>query len=309
MIVKQLAILCLFLTGALGHVGLAQQPPPEPDPAPQTTPTRVPGQAGSPQEMEAFKQLAATQAREERIRLGNAFLANYPNSGLSSYVHHILANAYGFSDPQQYVTHAEAALVELPNSPSLLATLAFIYAETGKTELGAERGKAALELLETLEKPPQLSDAAWLMEKMEIGGQSNYAIGRYLLGQADPEKPDHEEKLQQASQYLFRAMEQLPDDPYSAFRLAETYLQMEEDEKALTYFARTAAVGGSVGEIADRRVRELYEIVHSNSDGLEELLAKQKEALEKAREARRNMLQAVTEQTSNTQPGTPPPGS
>ena len=246
--------------------------------------------------------------RSATINIGNlsdSALATYPNSGLSSYVHHILANAYGLDDPEKYAHHAEIALSEIPGFPSLQANLAFIYAETGRTALGAERGRAALQLIQGMRKPEQLAEAHWLLQKLEVGGQSNYAIGRHLLSEADAEKPDYSAKLEQASQYLQRAIEQLPDDPYSCFRLAESYLQSGDVEQAMAYFARTVAVGGSVGEIAQTRLQKMYLELHSDTEGLPELLAAQAAALESARTKRKAMLD-----TFNTAPkpgpGTPP---
>lgn len=297
---KKLATFCFGLLFSMGSVH-SQDPSPPSQPA---TPVRVPGQPNSPQEMLAFNQLRVLPTAGERVREGLAFLAAFPDSGLSSYVHHVLANAYGLDDPEKYAQHAEIALSEIPGFPSLQSNLAFIYAETGKTALGAERGRAALQLIQGMGKPEPISEVDWLLLKMEVGGQSNYAIGRHLLGQAEPERPDSVKTLEEASQYLQRAIEQLPDDPYASFRLAESFLQRGILDQAMTYFARTVAVGGSVGAIADTRLREIYQEVHSGTEGLNELLEAQVVALEKARAAQKAMLDTFN--APKPTPGTPP---
>ena len=300
-LVKKLGTFCFALLFSLASVH-SQDPLPPTQPK---APTRVPGQPNSPQEMLAFNKLRALQTAQERVREGLAFLAAFPDSGLSSYVHYVLANAYGLNGPERYAYHAEIALSEFPGFPSLQANLAFIYAETGKTSQGAERGRAALQLIQGMQKPNQMTEANWLLQKLEVGGQSNYAIGRHLLGEADPEKPDSAQKLEQASQYFQRAVDQLPDDPYASFRLAESYLQRGSYDKAMTYLARTVAVGGSVGAIADTRLREIYQEIHSGTEGLNELLEAQRVALEEARAAQKAMLDILN--APQPPPGTPPP--
>ena len=60
----------------------------------------------------------------EKAELAEQFLHSYPDSGLTAFVHHVLAEAaYQENDIGDFILHGEEVLLERPETPELLAPL------------------------------------------------------------------------------------------------------------------------------------------------------------------------------------------
>ena len=125
------AVLLLFSAGILGQTPTQQQqqPPAQEQQAPPPPPPRIVGQAQTQEEFDAYE---AISAAVDKVGAADGFLAAYPESGLTAYVHQLLAQHYDEAgDFLNFATHAGKALEELPDNASLLTRLAFVSAERG----------------------------------------------------------------------------------------------------------------------------------------------------------------------------------
>ena len=78
---------------------------------------RVVGEARSQEEFEDWKTIGQTENISEKAELAEQFLHSYPDSGLTAFAHHVLAEeAYQENDIGDFMLHGEEALLELPRN-------------------------------------------------------------------------------------------------------------------------------------------------------------------------------------------------
>ena len=144
----------LLLTGS----GLAQDPgqqqQEEQQQAAPPAPERVIGEAQTQEEFDAY---SAISTAPDKVAAANQFFATYPDSGLSAFVHQVLAQHYDDAGEMvQFLDHASKVLEELPDNAPMLVRLAFVNAERNQTsQTIIDRAERALEVMETLEKPAE----------------------------------------------------------------------------------------------------------------------------------------------------------
>ncbi len=276
---------------------LAQELPEAQDPAPEdpAEPPRVVGQAGSVEEMEAFKSILAQTGPDPKLSKGLEFLEAFPNSGLTPLVHSEMAMAYRLQkDIDGFLRHGEEALKEMPDLPDLLATMAFFYSEKRQPVKATESANRALALLGTMEKPAQLTASDWAGQRFLLSGEAHYALGRVRLGQAQQADTTGNEDptLREAVKHFRQTLEANPTHRYGAFRLAEAYQRQGDMHSSAKLYARTIAMGGSVGPYARERLEEIYATTYA-LPAQEALLTSEKREIEKAQEERRQVLAQI----------------
>jgi len=293
---------------------IAQEPAQEPAaPAATPAPTRVVGQAQSQEEFNAWNLIQQAASADERQALAEQFLTTYPESGLTPYVHYTLANiCRQANDVENFILHAEKAVAELPELPDVLAYLSFYYAEKGQNPKAIQSAEKALQLLETMKKPDQVSQAEWASRKFELSGEAQYALGRVHLSRATGANgPVAEQNLKEAVEHFENALENAPEHPYAAFRLGEAYTQQENLEKAIEAYGRTVAMGGVIGDYGRSKLQTVYEFLHKNTDGMEAVIEKQKQELQKQIEERQALLKSIADEeaaAATAAPTQPPAG-
>ncbi len=273
-------------------------------------PERVVGKARSQEEVSAFQAMVAETERDVKISKAQEFLQTFPDSGLTPMVHSDLAEVYRQrADVANFLKHGEEALKELPDAATLLATMSFYYAEGKQPAKAAESATRALAVLGTLEKPQQLTASEWARQKFFLSGESHYALGRVKLGQAQnsmatgPEDPT----LQEAVKHFQQSLEADPEHEFASYRLGEAYERQGDIENAVKMFARTTAIAGNIALYAQQRLEELYK-EGPELKPREEVVVEQKEAIEKARQERQQLLDQIESETTPleiTQPPTP----
>ena len=319
----------LWLAGLLtAPWGATQEPEPvsqEPQPPPadqepvtsQETrqapaePQRVIGQAGSPQEATAFNAMVAETDQDLKISKATEFLETFPNSGLASLVHSELAEIYRQrTDIDNFLKHGEEALREAPDLVNLLATMSFYYAERKQPFKAAESATKALAMLGILERPTRLTPSEWATQRFFLSGESHYALGRVQLGQAQRSNSTGPEDLtlQEAVKHFQQTLEANPIHEFASYRLAETYERQGDIENSVKLYSRTAALGGAIVTHAQQRLDDIYK-EQPELTPRAEVLAEQKQAIEKAQEERQQLLAQMEAESTPVEislPSTPP---
>ena len=296
------------------------QPPPsgqEQVPSEETTqapdePQRVIGQTESPEEAAAFNAMLAETDQDLKISKATEFLQTFPDSGLTPMVHIALAGIYRRRlDIDNFLKHGEEALKELRNNAKLLATMSFYYAERRQPFKAFESATKALAILGTIEKPLDLTPSEWATQKFFLSGESHYALGRVQLGQAQRSNSTGPENLtlQEAVKHFQQALEANPTHEFAAYRLAETYERQGDIENGAKMYARAAALSGSIATYAQERLDQLYK-EQPGLTPMEEVLAREKQAIEKAEQERQQLLAQIDAESTppeSAEPPTPPP--
>lgn len=294
----------------------AQEPPQDAPPPPPEPPPRVIGQARSQAELDAYNAIDQAATLDEKYRLAEQFLQQYPDSGLTSYVHLSLANSYRMAnDNEKFIDHAEKTLTELPNLPDMLSYLAFLYAEMGRDEQARLRAQQALSVLENMPQPSNLSASDWARSQNRSRGDAYYALGRVHFGRSlKLEGEAARSALDSAIADLVKSSQHDPDNPYATFRLGQAYTNRQRLEEAIEAYARTVAMGGVIGPYARKGLERVYEHVHQSKDGMEEMVAEEREKLQAIRAAREKeyaeLDAAAIPEPAPAEPETPvkPPG-
>lgn len=234
---------------------------------PPPKPPRVVGEAQTQAEFEAWLVLEQVESLAERAALAEKFLETYPESGLTPYVHHILArHYYGSNEIEKFVTHAEATLEELPNSPDLLSPLAFVYSEQGQTQKALELAERALATLEDLEKPTDVRAIDWLVQRQQVRADAYYALGRANLNRFNALNPQGDGRatdpsLTQAIENFRKAAENDPRHDYAYFRLGFSETNANNPGSAMEAYARAVAVGGVAASLAQSNLEDIHAFV------------------------------------------------
>ena len=285
-------------------------------------PQRVIGEAGSPEEAAAFNAMAAETNQDLKISKATEFLQTFPDSGLTPLVHMDLAEIYRQRvDVDNFLKHGEEALKEIPDMANLLATMSFYYAERKQPFKAAESATKALAILGTLERPMKLTPSKWVIQKFFLSGESHYALGRVQLGQAQRSNSRGPEDLplQEAVKHFQQSLEANPIHEFAAYRLAETYERQGDIDNGIKMYARTVAIAGNISTYGQQRLDQIYQ----ERQGLTpkaEVLAEQKQAIEKAQQERQQLLAQIEAESTPvestpvesspvkiTLPSTPPP--
>jgi len=241
-----------------------QESPPRP---------RVAGRAGTQEELEAWQTVNQAADLTEKASLANRFLESYPDSGLTPFAHQVIAqHAYQQNNIEEFISHAEVALEEIPQNPDLLTPLAFVYAEQGKSEEAILKAKQSLEALDRIEKPLNIPAQPWVSQVFRMKADSYYALGRAYLSRLDnlesAQKQAQDPNLQLAIQHLTEALTYDPTHDYSQFRLGFAYTKANQAEPAMNAYARAAIIGGAAANPARKQLEAIHSFVREHAPGL-----------------------------------------
>ena len=145
-------------------------------------PARVLGQARTEAEYEAFVALKSALGPLGKAESAQDFLERFPLSGLSPFAHQVAATAYHqLNDYDSFIHHAERALLEVPHDPLLQTRLAVAYAQSHQTRKAVGQARRGLKTIETLRRPPKVSEEEWNSQLMRFRADANYALGTAYL--------------------------------------------------------------------------------------------------------------------------------
>ncbi len=247
---------------------------------------RVVGEPSSRIEFEDWMVVQQAEDVEERARLAERFLENYPNSGLTAFAHHLLAEAaYKKNDIDNFILYGEKALLELPETPALLAQLAYLYSERRDSVRATKYANGALALLDSMAKPDEMPSIQWVTEVRGLRADSHYALGRshlelWNLSVGSPKE------LQEAVEHLNRTLELDPEHGYAAFRLGFAQLKADHPEVALEAYARAAILDGPAAAPSRSHLERIHKNLQRDPESkwaqtsIEEILEEERKRLE-----------------------------
>ena len=285
------------------HAAPAVQKPAQQQPQKAQPPPRELGKPQTKEEYDAYVAITQVVDPAQRAQLTEKYIQDFPNSGLTPYVHQIAATTYQqMNNFEKLAEHGEATLQELPDSPVILTLLANGYAERGKPDIALERSDKALASINALQVPAQMDPEQFKKEKDNLLATVYSSMGVAYLAKAtderakkaaepktDPPAGESGEKpkdapdpnLEAAIVNLNKAIDLNPKDDYSYFRLGIVFTLKNDAENAIDAYAKAVAVGGAVTDNAKENLEKVYKLTHENSlDGLAERISKAKAAVE-----------------------------
>ena len=221
---------------------------------------RTVGKPRSREEFRAWEEIRGTTDVRKQARLAERFLKKFPDSGLTAWAHLAIANAaFSRNDTDRFIRHGEEALLELPDTPEILAPLANIYSETKRIERATDYATRALGLLDQMEKPEGQDTLDWVAMKQGWAADAHYAMGRSILEvwTKSPNKPVGD--LEEAVEHLKQTLKMNPGHGYAAFRLGFAATRTHDYDTALLAYARAAVIEGPAAESAKGHVRRLHD--------------------------------------------------
>ncbi|MBI2821569.1 MAG: hypothetical protein HYX74_05040 [Acidobacteria bacterium] len=313
---------CFFALVILVTIAATEESPAAPARQEQVQPAqKAPREVGKPQTREEYDAyIAMTQAQDPRqqVELCEKYLNDFPDSGLTSYVHQIAATAYQqLNNFDKLVEHGEATLKELPESPVVLTMLVNAYAERGKPDLALERADQAVSVISNLQVPAQTDPAQFAREKQNLLATVYSSKGLAHLVKAqeardaaaaeakqqppgeggiaseDAKKQEAHPDLQMAISNLNKALELNPKDNVVYFRLGIAHTLKNDVENAKSSYAKAIALGENetVVQMARDELKAILTAVlkvsqEEASESLEQRVAKaMEEAISKAGES------------------------
>ena len=280
-------------------------------------PPRIVGRARSQEEFDDWKMIEQSVDPPTRVDLARRFLATYPDSGLTAFAHQALAQAaFEQNDTESFIRHAEEALLELPETPELLAPLAFLYSEQRQVFKATDYANRALLLLDQMENPTGMSSIQWITQSQGLRVRSYYALGRSQLqlwrASLSPEQ------LQQAIEHFTRTLELDPEHGYAAFRLGYAQLEADNPGAALKAYARAAVLDSPAAEPSRGHVEKIHADLKKDPESaraqtsLGQILKEERKQLEAQLaeiEAESNRLAAQIDSRELLQKAVIPPGN
>jgi tetratricopeptide (TPR) repeat protein len=268
-----------------------------PDPSQAAKPPRVVGRPQSQEEASGWMAIEQAVAMEEKTRLALEFLEKYPTSGLTPFVHQLLAFAYQqANDYDKFVLHGEKTLEELPQNPLILSSLGVAYAQRGHADKALERAGRAVTLMESLQRPIDVPEVEWIIQKDQLEADAHYAMGvAYItLFAKSPagQKADDDPNLNKAKAELDRAVELDPLHDRAYYQLGFVSAKFNRGQQAIENYARAAALGGAAQGPAREQLKKVYEVVNRTAEGLEQVIVFQKDYVQQKMKARRDRLEA-----------------
>lgn len=230
----------------------------------------------SPAEADAYNQLKAEKDPDKIIQNSNAFVQNYPNSTLLTYVYAIQAVAYEEkNNPFGVVAAGEKSLALNPNNLMALLLVSSTLplpqmlkvsdAEKEKRLDAAENyATKALQGIEQLGKQPNETDAAYQQRKAQMASGVYASLGMVHLERSRMaiQAPDKVE-LGKAEQNYNLAIEKSKgsENPVDYYRLGEVYSMDGKLDEAISAFsnAKRLAPGTVIEQYADREIKSLKE--------------------------------------------------
>lgn len=298
------ALLVLGLLLLAGRPALAQSAGDKPEPPKPPVLPRVVGQAQTQEELDSWNALDKATELKEKETLAKQFLTDYPDSGLTPYVHYTLATSYRRANQnERFVEAAEKALLEL-SLPEVSSDLAFLYAETGRGDKAVERARQTLDALARMDGSNNTVNADWAKACHRARANAAYALGRVELDHSmSLEGEEARNSLSKAAEYLEESIREDPENPYPAFRLGQALTNLGRLDDAIASYARAASVGGVIEPFARQKLAEVYQYVHKDLKGLETAIQQQGERVKEAVAARAEELRRAGQQDGSTGSG------
>ncbi len=249
---------------------------------PAQKPPRVVGQPQTEAEKQAWTEIEQAATIKEKAELAKKFLQNYPDSGLTPFAQQLLAFSYQqANDFQNFVLEGEKTLEELPNNPLLLTNLAVAYAQKNEPDKAIDRAQKALQLIGLMQKPNFVSPGQWAQQTDQLQADAHYALGLSYVDQYvrldNKQQVPTAPVLAQAAEQLEEAVKLDPGHDRSYYHLGFVYAKHNKGIDSINCYARAVALNGIAAAPARVPLEKVYKAVHKNTDGVDAVIAKQRE--------------------------------
>ena len=284
-----------------------QQTSQQPSPAEQKpiTPVRVVGEPGDKAEFDAWQKVERAGSLSEKAKVAKRFLESFPNSGLTAFAHHVLADAaYQVNDVDNFILHGENALRELPEVPQLLAPLAYLYSERRQAAKASEYAKRAMVLLEKLDKPGKLTSSEWANQRQGLLADSHYALGRAHL-ELWQQSAGSPKELRQAVEHFSKTLDLDPEHAYAAFRLGFAQGHSRNPKAAVAAYARASILDSPAAERSRTHLERIHSIMQRARDyewagnSIEDILEEERGRLAAEQAEKEQELTRLAEEIDN----------
>ena len=258
---------------------------------------RVLGTAQTDEEFEAYQLAVKSHAPQEAARNAEGFLKEYPNSGLSPYVHKVAVIAYQqLNDREKVISHGEAMLKDLPDNVAVLAILAQAYVESDDPAKAISRAETALKAFSGMPRPASITDTEWQARRDTIESNIRLSLGTAELTMAlEDDRPNQKnEALGRAVENLQKSLASNPQLDAASYRLGLAYLAKNDQDAAAKYFAWTVALGESLSKTGEAKLEQVCQAqgkaLHPTID---DLVARAHRDLQKKRQQEREAASPV----------------
>ena len=307
-------VLSVLVLSVFSNHWIAQAAAPERQQTPQQpaqdeqepdAPARVVGEPGDKAEFDAWQVVERAGSLSEKAELAMRFLESFPNSGLTPFAHHVLADAaYQVNDVDNFILHGENALLELPEVPQLLAPLAYLYSERRQTAKANEYANRALLLLEQLGKPGKMTSSEWVNQRQGLQADSHYALGRAHL-ELWQQSVGSPKELRQAVEHFSKTLELDPEHAYAAFRLGFAQGNSRNPKAAVAAFARASILDSPAAERSKNHLERIHSIMQKARDykwagkSIEDILGEARRRLAADKAEKEQELARLAEEIDN----------
>ncbi len=243
------AALGMFSLGWSQDYGIGQEPPQTP-PQPGT-PASAPAPQPSKAEVDAYNKLIATMKTADartKIDAGEAFINTYPNSMYVGTIYGQLTTAYlSVNDVDKMIAAGEKALASDPNNVDVLPIMAWAIPRrvssstpnaVQQLEKSVNYARRAINLLNTMPKPPEFDDATFTKIKNEKLAQCHSGMGTayFKTGKYDEAVNELNQAVKLDSQ----------PDPVDYYVLGVANSQTSHFTDAIAAFDKCASVPGTL---------------------------------------------------------------
>jgi tetratricopeptide (TPR) repeat protein len=210
--------------------------------------TDVQTQGVDHKELDAYKAFYSENGQDKKIQLGQAFLQKYPKSTLAEPVDAGLMNAYmAKEDWKDVYSTADSALALKPDDVDVLTTIGWVIPHVyrpddpdGDANLAKAETyeKHAIDVMGTMHKPANLTDAQFAALKAQKSTQAHSALGLIYFRREDYENSAKE---------LQQVLEQTPNpDATDLYVLGIDLQNIKRYKDAADAFDRCAQIPGGL---------------------------------------------------------------
>ena len=221
-----------------------------------------------------FQKLLALDSVDARFDSLKTFYKTVQKTGLEEFVlTEILSAGIALADTSDLVHYGDVLLTKAksPGSANALVALAGVLSENKKDLNRAEAYvHKAMQLMnpDKLEAaPPSLTIQQWKQKIINTQARYQDVLGWILYQKGEAaEALIH---LEKAAAVLLQ--------PGVFYHLAVVSQHLNQDQQALIYYARAIAFDGALAAAAEEALVDLWARVHTNADGVEQLIAQQEQ--------------------------------
>lgn len=213
-----------------------------------------------PGERKAFVRLFEKRSPEERRKIAEGFLEQYPQSTFLSQAYEIAAKAsIDLGDNKKALEYGGEALKLLPENPLLLAPIAGIQVKEGLLAEGAHNASLALDCLDRFRGPSMYTDKEWATIARQLHATSLYVLAEASLKEGvRASGSEQAAKLKEAEDLANQSWRLDPSDANTAYLLGLTRLARGNQQEAAIAFAAVYRQDGPLKARAEQRLRALY---------------------------------------------------